>query len=353
MQEQEQNQNQEPYRNPDLEQIYRLEPAKPKGKKGRKGLFIWLIILLCILAFAIVTGLAIKNLFSDSPSTAPPEPYVAVIYVEGVIAKGNVDTWGRAVDYQHDFTIGAIDNLINDSNNKGMILYVDSPGGGVYESDELYLKIKEYKEETGRPVYSYMASMAASGGYYISAPADMIFANRNCWTGSIGVTIGTLYDLSGFLEKYGVKAVTITAGRNKAMGSMVDPITDEQLRIFQSLVDEAYDQFVGIVSEGRNMDLDMVRELADGRIYTALQAKELGLIDQVATYRETLEHMAGAYDLEGYPIYEIRYQDNSFMGMLLNKLPLLQKPGGDADAVLSLLSQDVEFPISYLCEMLE
>ena len=113
------------------------------------------------------------------------------------------------------------------------------------------MKLKEYKEKTKRPVYAYMGSMAASGGYYISAPADMIFANRNCWTGSIGVTIGTLYDLSGFLERHGIKAVTIASGRNKSMGSIVDPLTDEQRRIFQSLVDEAYDQFVNIVAEER------------------------------------------------------------------------------------------------------
>lgn len=109
-----------------------------------------------------------------------------------------------------------------------MILFVNSPGGGVYESDELYLKIKEYQEQTECPVYAVMGSMAASGGYYISAPADKIVANRNTWTGSIGVTIGTLYDISGLLEQYGVKTETITAGRNKAMGSSVEPMTEEQ-----------------------------------------------------------------------------------------------------------------------------
>ena len=242
-----------------MEQIYRFESPSENEKRGRKGLKIWIIILLCIVAFGVILGLAFNKLFPDPVPAAPAESYVGVLYVEGVIARGNVDSWGRAVDYQHDFTINAIDSLIYDWNYKGLILYVDSPGGGVYESDELYYKIKEYQKKTGRPVYSYMASMATSGGYYISAPSDMIFANRNCWTGSIGVTIGTLYDLSGFLEKYGIDTVTITAGKNKSMGSVVDPLTDEQLEIFQSLVDEAYDQFVGIVAEGRNMEIDRPR----------------------------------------------------------------------------------------------
>ena len=90
--------------------------------------------------------------------------------------------------------------MAEDDRNKGMILYVNTPGGSVYASDELYLKIKDYQETTGRPVYSSMQSQATSGGYYISAPCDKIIANRNCWTGSIGVTMGTFIDISGLLS---------------------------------------------------------------------------------------------------------------------------------------------------------
>jgi protease-4 len=180
----------------------------------------------------------------------------------------------------------------------------------------------------------------------------MIFANRNCWTGSIGVTIGTLYDLSGFLERHGIKAVTIASGRNKSMGSIVDPLTDEQRRIFQSLVDEAYDQFVNIVAEERQMDIDRVRELADGRIYTANQALEVDLIDGVATYDEAVRHMADTYGLGDALLYDIRYQDDSLIGRLFSKLPLPQKTDSDVEAILSLVHKDARFPISYVCELL-
>ncbi|HZK02169.1 MAG TPA: signal peptide peptidase SppA [Anaerovoracaceae bacterium] len=333
-----------------MEQIYKFDPPKEK-KKGRRGLKIWLIVLACIVLFGAIIGFSVNALFADRTQLLPTEPYLGVLYVEGVIAKDNVDSWGRAVGYQHDFTLRSIDKMIKDENNKGIILYVDSPGGGVFESDELYFKIEEYKEATGRPVFSYMASMAASGGYYISAPADMIFANRNCWTGSIGVTIGTLFDLSGFLENYGIKTITITSGDNKAMGNMLEPITDEQKAIFQSLIDEAYEQFVEIVAKGRKMDSDTVKKLADGRIYTAKQAMELDLIDSVSTYKEAISYIAEHYNLKGVLLQDITYQDHSIIGKLFNKLPLPSGYGNEAEAVLSLIRGGTEYPISYLSQM--
>ena len=142
-----------------------------------------------------------------------------------------------------------------------------------------------------------MQSMAASGGYYISAPCDKIYANRNTFTGSIGVTMGSYYDVSELLEKYGVKVTTITAGDNKAMGSYTEPMSDEQKAILQSLVDEAYDQFTGIVAEGRKMDIKTVKKLADGRIYSAKQAKENGLIDEIGTFQECKDAIKADYSL--------------------------------------------------------
>ena len=122
--------------------------------------------------------------------------------------------------------------MMDNSDNEALMLYVDTPGGGVYESDELYLKTKGIPGDHRAACICDFASQATSGGYYISASADRITANRNCRTGSIGVTMGTLYDVSGLLEKYGIKAETITSGENKAMGSMTSPLTDEQKQIF-------------------------------------------------------------------------------------------------------------------------
>ena len=139
----------------------------------------------------------------------------------------------------------------------------------------------EYKEETGRPIWAYFGSQACSGGYYVAMAADKIYANRNGWTGSIGVII-SLLNCEGLYEKLGIEEINVTSGANKSMGSAGEELTEEQREILQSLVDESYDQFVGIVSKGRKMKEDKVRELADGRLYSALQAKEnnpcLGII---------------------------------------------------------------------------
>ena len=282
------------------------------------------------------------------------EPYIATIYVEGAIQSGNVDTWGFPAGYQHDWTLGKIDELISDEYNQGLILFVDSPGGGVYESDELYLKLKEYKQKTKRPVYAYMGSMAASGGYYISAIADKIIANRNTWTGSIGVTIGTLYDISGFLERYGVKSQTITSGKNKAMGSSVEPMDEEQRAIWQSLVDEAYDQFAQIVAEGRELSIERVKEIADGRIYSAKQALEVDLIDGIGDFHSAVADMQEVYGLHECEIIDVVYEDSSFFSGLLRGMAAATNKGtSEADRILSLVETTDPMPIRYMCQWLQ
>ena len=280
-------------------------------------------------------------------------PYIGVLSVNGTIQGDSNDAFGTQ-SYHHSWTIKKVKELKNDKNNRALVIKVNTPGGGVYESDELYLAIKDYKESTGRPVYSYMMSQATSGGYYISAPCDKIYANRNCWTGSIGVTIGTLYDISGLLKKYGVKTVTITSGKNKAMGSSTDEMTDEQREIFQSLVDEAYDQFVGIVSEGRGISEKEVRKIADGRVYTAKQAKEIGLVDEVATYEEALNDMKKRFELESCNVNNIEYQeDDSILGRLLRSMNSLADSRADSelDSLKALMDRNGKFTVAYLSEV--
>ena len=215
--------------------------------------------------------------FSDFPS----KPFLARIDVSGTIMPSYSDPFAVPAGYDHDLYMELVDALMDDDQNKGILLYVDSPGGTVYESDEMYLKLMQYREKTSRPIYAYFASEACSGGYYISMAANEIYANRNAWTGSIGVII-SLMDYQGLSEKIGVREVDITSGRNKAMGSAWEPMTDEQRGIFQSMVNEAYAQFVDIVTAGRKLDRARVLELADGRIYTAQQALDTGLIDHIA-----------------------------------------------------------------------
>ena len=215
----------------------------------------------------------------------PYEDFIGLIEVVGEIGPSTEDIWSTSTGYNHSLYMDYIDELMYTDNNKGIMLYIDSPGGTVYESDELYLKLMEYKEVTGRPIWAYFASEACSGGYYIAMAADHIVANRNCWTGSIGVIV-SLLNCKDLYDKLGIEEIDITSGVNKAMGSSGLDLTQEQYDILQSLVDEAYSQFVEIICEGRQMDEATVRKLGDGRIYSAKQALEHNLIDGIGSFEE-------------------------------------------------------------------
>ncbi len=337
---------------------YDEERKKPK-RKWRKGLIIWGIVLLLFLWFIGFIANGFNNLLGEGyNSTYVPqlyesrgieqEPFIGIVYVEGVIASQNIDDMGIPYGYQHRWTLEQIDNMMGDKNNKGMLLYVDSPGGGVFESDELYFKIKEYQEQTDRPVYVAMGNFAASGGYYISTPADKIYANRNTWTGSIGVTIGTLFDISELLNKYGIKTTTISQGRNKSMGGYTEPMTQEQENIFRGLVEEAYVQFVTLVSEERGIPMEKAREIADGRIYSARQAKDLNLIDGILTLDETMDKMIEEEELYDCTFLDILYIDNSLMGRLFGKVTFKGVAQSDVAVLMNLVEKNSRFPIAYL-----
>lgn len=222
----------------------------------------------------------------------PNDKFIGIVRVEGIIqaSQGSSSMFEQNEGYDHSFALDYIDKMKDSASNEGILLYVDSPGGTVYEIDELYLKLMEYKEATGRPILAYFGSQACSGGYYIAMAADKIYANRNNWTGSIGV-IQSMINYKELFDKYGIKEINITSGKNKAMGSSAQELTGEQKEILQSLIDEAYEQFVDIVAAGRKMDKEQVKVLADGRIYSAKQALGLNLIDKVGSYEEAVSAM--------------------------------------------------------------
>ncbi|MDR0570129.1 MAG: signal peptide peptidase SppA [Clostridiales Family XIII bacterium] len=312
------------------------------------------IIVFAVILVACMTLGVIFSRHSQPGAFSALTPYIARLNVEGSIAAApSFDISGNA-GYYHGWTLEKIDGLINDSSNKGILFFIDSPGGGVYESDELYLKIKEYKKTTGRPVYVSMGSMAASGGYYIASAADKIYANRNTWTGSIGVTMGTFIDISEFLSEHGVKTRTMISGRNKAMGGYFEPMTEEQQQIFQDLADEAYEQFTGIVAEERGFSDAKIKEIADGRIYTAKQALKLDLIDAIGTYDEAVEDMKETFGLENCPVIEEYYYKGSLLSRVLGSgltdgiAVLLRYGKGDIGTVLELADKAGEMPVKYM-----
>ena len=214
-----------------------------------------------------------------------PTNKVAIVNVEGEIMNQPASTFG-AVGYNHELTLEALKEIRDDASISAVLLHVDSPGGGVYESAELHKLLVEIKEQD-KTIYSTMGNMAASGGYYISAPADKIFASRETLTGSIGVIMSG-FNASELMDNLGIEETTWASGDMKNMGSMFTPMTEEEDEYFQYLTDSMHDDFVQVIVEGRDMDESDVRDLADGRIYLAEDAIENGLVDEIGNFDDAL-----------------------------------------------------------------
>lgn len=313
-------------------------------KKQIIGLVVAAALFVGVSAASVFTNTISKNLLQNSADdiinlggsyqfNPPSEDYIAIVRVEGTIQEqSGSSTLEASSGYQHDSTMNYIDELMDDSNNKGILLYVDSPGGTVYESEELYQKLKEYKETTKRPIWDYMAHYAASGGYMVSMASDKIYANSNTTTGSIGVIMSG-YDMSGLYKKLGIRYVSITSGKNKDSSKF----TDEQIAIYQDQINEAYEEFVNIVADGRDMSVEDVKKLADGRTYTAKQAKNNGLIDEISLYPDMKDAMSKKLGTSAF--YEME-SDEGLLQSLFSKAESLV-PKSEAQ-VLTETAKSVE-----------
>ncbi len=187
-----------------------------------------------------------------------------------------------------------------DRSVKALVIRINSPGGSAVGSQEIYQAIQQYQQDTKRPVVASMGDMAASGGYYVAAPADQIMAAPATLTGSIGVIIETL-EYHELLEKIGVSGNPITSGKYKDMGSGFRPMLPEERQLFKAMVDDVYDQFLGHVAEGRGMKKEEVKRLADGRVYTGRQAQKVGLVDELGTFRDAIKLAAKEAGIKGEP----------------------------------------------------
>ncbi len=231
---------------------------------------------------------------------------VAIVRVEGVILSGEAPAptpfgsdAGAAYSQQ---VIDHLKRANEDEDVKAVILYVDSPGGSAFASDEIALQI----EKMDKPIIAGMGSLAASGGYYVSAPTQEIWAGPHTLTCSIGV-ISQFINVEDFAEEYGITTVTIKSGQFKDTGNPFREFTEEDRDLWQSIVDETYAAFVRVVADGRDMEEDAVLALADGRICTGKQAKEMGLVDELGYLPDVIDRAAELGGIEGEPRI-IRYQ---------------------------------------------
>ncbi len=280
------------------------------------GLFFVSIAINFFSSLAFMDAEATLNDFFDTDELFAEEivkegdefKQIAILEVNGVIQDtGDVSSFMESPTYNHRKFMKRLDYIKENDEIQGLILQVNSPGGGVVESAEIHDKLVEIKKKTKKPIYVSMGSMAASGGYYISAPADKIFASKSTMTGSLGVIMqGINYE--GLADKYGVDFVTIKSGPYKDIMSPTREMTEEERKILQEMIDNSYEDFAKVISKGRKMPLDEVKKIADGRIYDGQQAKELNLIDEFGYLDEVITNMEKEFNMKDAQV--VRFNDN-------------------------------------------
>lgn len=227
---------------------------------------------------------------------------IAVLELDGVIQDVGSGNIFSEMSYDHQLFLEQIETAKEDETVKAILFKVNSPGGGVSESAEIHQAILDLQEESDKPIYVSMGDMAASGGYYVAAPADKIYAQKTTLTGSIGVIMQNI-NYAKLAEKYGVDFNTIKSGKHKDILSPSREMTDEEHQIMQSIIDEMFDEFVSIIVDGRDMKEKEVRGIADGRIYTGNQAKEINLVDEVGSFDDALGDLQKSEGLEDAEVF--------------------------------------------------
>lgn len=211
---------------------------------------------------------------------------IAVVEIEGVISESKE----------------VIDNIVKfkeDPSVKGVVLRINSPGGAVGPTQEIYREVVKLKEK--KPVYVSMGSLCASGGYYIASAGQRLYANPSTVTGSIGV-IMQLTMLEHLIEKLGIQMTTIKAGQFKDAGTPFRQMTKEERAYFDALVENIHGQFIKDVATGRKMGIEQTRRLADGRVFTGTQARELGLVDGLGNFYDTIDEFKKTLKIKGKPV---------------------------------------------------
>lgn len=271
---------------------------------GRFGKVLVGVVIVLILA---LVGMSNQYQSYFSEPGGPQEKYeslsetalekIAIIEVNGTIMEGE------------EFTKKQIDLVRKDDNVKAVVLRINSPGGTVTYSDYLLHHLREMKEEKDIPIVISMGSICASGGYYIAMAVgdqeDTIYAEPTTWTGSIGVIIPH-YNIAGLMDRWGIEADSIASGEFKQMGSPTREMSDEERALFQELVDETYQHFRAVVKSGRPKfkdNDDALDAVAKGQIFTAKQARENGLVDEIGFIEDAV---ARAAELAGVSTDSVR-----------------------------------------------
>jgi protease-4 len=255
----------------------------------------WMLFLLLLAAPGCFNGLVISPVNVNAPldESVVHEAdgwtfnKIALIDVSGLIMNARIS--GLLSDGENPVSLfrEKLEHAAADSSVKAVVLRINSPGGAVTASDIMYRDLQEFREKSNKPVVACMMDVAASGGYYLAMAADSVYAHPTTTTGSIGVIL-SLYNAEELCKKLGVESDPIKSGPNKDLANPTRKLTPEERAILQSLVNQFYERFVTLVATGRRLSVEEVRPLADGRVYGAQEAKNLGLVDEIGYLEDAI-----------------------------------------------------------------
>jgi len=261
------------------------------------------VILIFVVLFILVFFISL--LFVVLQKNLPIGDRVALVRVEGPILDSKD-------------TIDEIKEYVKDPSIKAIVLRIDSPGGAVAPSQEIYEEVR--KAVAKKKIVVSMGSVAASGGYYIASPASRIVANPGTLTGSIGV-IMEIPNLEGLMNKLSIKTEVVKSGKHKDIASIFRGIKKEDREILQGVLDNVHEQFILAVSEGRKMLREDVKRIADGRVFTGEQALKIGLIDELGNLEDAVKAAAKLSGIKGEPELVTKKERFSFINLLKGTMP--------------------------------
>src|SRR5690625_674564 len=324
----------------------------------------WIALVVAIALFILSLGVQMteteeddklatdfSTLFKDADfkekviKTGVGKKKVVVLNLEGVIQDLGSTPFMSSVVYDHRRFLEMIEYAASDPQVGGVILNVNTPGGGVVENAEIHAALVDLVAQN-IPLYVSMGNTAASGGYYVSAPATKIVAHPATLTGSIGVIMQNV-DISELAKEYGIDFNTIKSGEFKDILSPMRKMTEAEEELLQEMVDDMYDDFVDVIVEGRNMSEADVRKIADGRVFTGKQAKENGLVDDLGSLDDTIAMLKDDYGLEDARVVEYETSISLSKLFTLSAKNVLQKDQ-ELFNVLNLLKESSGPRLLYL-----
>ncbi len=260
-----------------------------------KNKSFWAFGCLILIIFGLI-GLVIFSVYLTSGKTDKVSSDFHWDIITGQDKIGLVEI--KDIIYDSREIVKQIKDYVKRKDVKGILLRIDSPGGGVAPSQEIYKAVKEAKEK--KPVVVTMGSVAASGGYYVASPATLIFSNPGSITGSIGVLM-VLINIEGLLEKVGVNYTALKSGKLKDAGAFYKKISPEDSIYLSEVINDVYNQFIEDVATARNIPIDSIKKLADGRTFTGKQALKTGLIDFLGTFDDAFKKCSELAGIKGEP----------------------------------------------------